>query len=191
MASDSSNGDKSATETGPAARTAAAAADPQAPVLPRQRLSAAEVSHLLDTHFPQASAEDRQIIIESITADEAVLRLKLHERHIRPGGTISGPTMFLLCDVAVYTLVLAELGKSALQAVTTNLNINFLSRPQPSDLIAKTRLLKLGRRLAVGEVEVYSDGNPNMVAHATATYAIPPKTLKVEDLEVSRQPPMR
>lgn len=144
----------------------------------RRRLTSAQVTELIDTHFPQANADGRLLLIEDIGCEEARLRLKLHERNIRPGGTISGPAMFLLCDVAVYTLVLAELGTAALQAVTTNLNINFLSRPQPRDLIAKARLIKLGRRLAVGEVELFSEGKADMVALATATYAIPPKAIQ-------------
>lgn len=139
-----------------------------------QLLTAAQVSALIDTHFPQANADGKLIIIESITDDLAVLRLKLHERNIRPGGTISGPAMFTLADVAIYTLILSRLGEAGLQAVTTNLNINFLSRPEPRDLIAKTRLIKLGRRLAVGQVELFIEGNEAMVALAMGTYAVPP-----------------
>lgn len=143
-----------------------------------QTLTAAQVSALIDTHFPQANADGKLIKIEDIADDLAILRLKLHERHIRPGGTLSGPSMFTLADVAIYTLILSRLGEAGLQAVTTNLNINFLSRPVPADLIAKARLIKLGRRLAIGQVELFSTGNDTMVALATATYAIPPEHVR-------------
>ena len=91
-----------------------------------------------------------------------------------PGGTISGPTMMGLTDFAMYVAILASIGPVPL-AVTTNLNINFLRKPAPRDLIAEARLIKLGKRLAVGEVEIYCDGEDEMVAHATATYSIPPR----------------
>jgi uncharacterized protein (TIGR00369 family) len=100
------------------------------------------------------------------------VRLVHHQRHTRPGGTISGAAMFMLADFAVYVAIIAALGEIALEAVTTNLNINFLAKPKPRDLIAEVRLIRLGRRLAGGEVEIVSDGLPDMVAHATATYAL-------------------
>lgn len=150
---------------------------PNSPAGAKALLSAEQVSAVIDEHFPQANADGKLIYIEQISADGARLRLKLHDRNIRPGGTISGPAMFLLADVSVYAAILAEQGEAGLQAVTTNLTINFLSRPQPADLISKVRLIKLGRRLAVGEVELYSEGKPQMVAHATATYAIPPQSM--------------
>ena len=102
----------------------------------------------------------------------ATLRLAYHPRHLRPGGTISGPTMFGVCDAALYVAILAEIGPVA-HAVTTNVSINFLRKPAPLDLIGKARLIKLGKRLAVGEVAIYSDGESEMVAHATGTYSIP------------------
>jgi uncharacterized protein (TIGR00369 family) len=92
---------------------------------------------------------------------------------LRPGGTISGPTMMGLTDFAMYVAILASIGPVPL-AVTTNLNINFLRKPTQKDLIADTKLIKLGKRLAVGEVQIYSEGEDEMVAHATATYSIPP-----------------
>jgi acyl-coenzyme A thioesterase PaaI-like protein len=91
---------------------------------------------------------------------------------LRPGGTISGPSMFALADVALYVAILAQIGPVGL-AVTTNMNINFLRKPPPRDLIGETRLIKLGKRLAVGEVALYSVGDPEMVAHATGAYSIP------------------
>jgi uncharacterized protein (TIGR00369 family) len=112
------------------------------------------------------------IRIEDIAPMAATLRLVHHPRHLRPGGTISGPAMFALCDVALYVAILGEIGRVE-QAVTTNVTINFLRKPEPVDLIGKAKLMKLGKRLAVGEVALYSEGESDMVAHATGTYSIP------------------
>src|SRR4029079_4808194 len=94
------------------------------------------------------------------------------KNHIRPGGTISGPTMMELADFAMYVAVFSAVGPQPL-AVTTNLNINFLRKPGKGDLIAEARLLKVGKRLAVGEVTIYSEGASEPVAHVTSTYSIP------------------
>ncbi|MGD0640675.1 MAG: PaaI family thioesterase [Roseiarcus sp.] len=110
--------------------------------------------------------------IEQIGPMSARVRLKYHADHLRPGGTISGPAMFALADVALYVAILAQIGRVPL-AVTTNLNINFLRKPAPGDLIGEARLMKLGKRLAVGEVALHSLGEAAMVAHATGTYSIP------------------
>jgi uncharacterized protein (TIGR00369 family) len=110
--------------------------------------------------------------IEDIAPMAATLRLVHHPRHLRPGGTISGPAMFALCDVALYVAILGEIGRVE-QAVTTSVTINFLRKPEPADLIGKAKLMKLGRRLAVGEVALYSEGESDMVAHAIGTYSIP------------------
>jgi acyl-coenzyme A thioesterase PaaI-like protein len=91
---------------------------------------------------------------------------------LRPGGTISGAAMFAVCDAALFVAILGEVGRVA-NAVTTSASINFLRRPEPADLIGKARLIKLGKRLAVGEVALYSEGESEMVAHATGTYSIP------------------
>ena len=104
----------------------------------------------------------------------ARMRLVFGDRHLRPGGTISGPSMFGLADVSLYAAILGSLGPVAL-AVTTNLNINFIKKPEPSDLIGEARLLKLGKRLAVGEVSIVSTVNEELVAHAVGTYSIPPR----------------
>ena len=121
--------------------------------------------------FPQAARVDTRI--ERLEPSAIRVRLPFHADHLRPGGTLSGPTLMGLADRATYLLVLAMIGPVAL-AVTTSLNINFLSKPQPRDLIADARLLKLGRRLAVAEVTLRSDGDETVVAHATVTYSIPP-----------------
>jgi uncharacterized protein (TIGR00369 family) len=112
--------------------------------------------------------------IDEISVDGAALRLAYHPDHLRPGGTISGPSMFALCDLALYVAILARIGRVEL-AVTTNVSINFLRKPEPKDLIGRARLLKLGKRLAVGEVSLFSDGETDMVAHAVGTYSIPAK----------------
>jgi len=137
-------------------------------------LSGAAVSALVDAHFPQVNEGPGAVVIELITPFETVVRMRQDARTIRPGGTVSGPAMFKLADFSVYAAILAVLGEGALQAVTTSMTMNFLMRPRPADLIARTRLIKLGRRLAVAEVELYSEGSSQMVAHATSTYALPP-----------------
>lgn len=134
----------------------------------------AGVERLIETHFPQLHAGGKLIVIESVDEHAARLRMPAGDHLLRPGGTISGPSMFLLADVAVYAALLGVNGEAALQAVTTNVTINFLSRPPPADLVASARLLKVGRRLAIGEVEIHSTVDDRLVAHATATYALPP-----------------
>jgi uncharacterized protein (TIGR00369 family) len=138
------------------------------------RLSVEQVTALVEEHFPQVQAGSGRLSIESLAPLTAVVRMAQDPRAMRPGGTIMGPAMFKLADFAVYAAILAELGAGALPAVTTSMTINFLSRPQPADLLARVRLIKLGRRLVVGEVEIFSEGAPDMVAHATSTYALPP-----------------
>jgi len=102
------------------------------------------------------------------------LCLPADERHLRPGNTISGPAMFGLVDVSFYVTLLAEIGPQAL-AVTTNVSIDFMRKPPGDrDLYAETRLLKVGRALAVGDVLVFSEGLEKPVARAGVTYSIPP-----------------
>ncbi len=137
-------------------------------------MSAAEVTEFLDREFPQLLSGHGHFVIEAVGPMSARVRLVYDERHLRPGGTLSGPSMFGLCDVSLYIAILAQIGPVAL-AVTTNLNINFLRRPQARDLVGECRLIKLGKRLAVGEVWVYPDGSGEPVAHATGTYSIPPR----------------
>ena len=110
---------------------------------------------------------------EELKSGRAIVRAPYSNEFLRPGGTISGPIMMGLADFAMYAAVLTRVGVVEL-ALTTNLNINFLHRPQPGDLLAKARLIKLGKRLAMGEVEVYVDGHEDMVAHVTSTYSLPP-----------------
>jgi len=121
--------------------------------------------------FPQVWARG-DYAIEEVGPMSATVRLNHHPDHLRPGGTISGPSMFALCDLALYVAILNEIGRVKL-AVTTNVTINFLRKPAPADLLGRAKLMKLGRRLAVGEVALYSPGQAEMVAHATGTYSIP------------------
>jgi uncharacterized protein (TIGR00369 family) len=131
------------------------------------------VSAYLIEEFPQIGI-GRNFSIEAVDSMEARVWLHYSADQLRPGGTISGPTIFALADVALYVAILAQLGQVKL-AVTTNLNINFLRKPGPADLIGEARLLKLGKRLAVGEVTIFSTQNAFVVAHATGTYSIPPR----------------
>jgi uncharacterized protein (TIGR00369 family) len=137
------------------------------------RLDAARIEALIDARFPQIHSGGRTLVIEEAGEHGARVRLTHHDRHTRPGGTVSGVAMFTLADFAVYVAIISALGEIGLDAVTTNLNINFLAKPEPRDLVAHVRLIRLGRRLAVGEAQIYSDDMPDMVAHAIATYALP------------------
>ena len=109
---------------------------------------------------------------EELKSGRATVRAPYSTEFLRPGGTISGPIMMGLADFAMYAAVLTRVGVVEL-ALTTNFNINFLHPPKPGDLLAKARLIKLGKRLAMGEVEVYVDGHEDMVAHVTSTYSLP------------------
>jgi uncharacterized protein (TIGR00369 family) len=131
-----------------------------------------EVEAFLDEVFPQRNEARGASVIEEVGPLFARVRRVHDARDLRPGGTISGPAMMGLADLALYVAILANIGPVAL-AVTTNLSFNFLRKPQPRDLIAECRLLKLGKRLAVGEVALRSDGDPEIVCHATGTYSIP------------------
>lgn len=136
------------------------------------RLTADEVAAFLDEVFPQQAGVYRVAAVGSMTA---VLTQAIDDRHLRPGGTVSGPTMFAIADCAFYVAVLAMIGREAL-TVTTSLTINFLRKPPAADLRAEARILKLGRTLVTGDVLVRSAGAAEPVAHATATYAVPPAT---------------
>ncbi|WP_375262281.1 PaaI family thioesterase [Palleronia sp.] len=122
--------------------------------------------------FPQVAQD---FTVERV--DDAGIRVRMNvgERHLRPGGTVSGPSIFALADVGVYLLILSRLGPVAL-AVTTNCSIDFMRKPAAAtDLVAEARLLKLGRVLAVGDVLIHSEGTEVPVARASLTYSIPPR----------------
>jgi uncharacterized protein (TIGR00369 family) len=132
-----------------------------------------ELESFLAAEFPQVFNSESGLAIEAVWDGGCRVRQAFHELSLRPGGTISGPTMMALADFAMYVAVLAGIGPVPL-AVTINLNINFLRKPAQRDLLAEARLLRLGRRLATGEVTIRSDGEELPVAHVTSTYSIPP-----------------
>lgn len=115
------------------------------------------------------------LVVERFEAGRVIVRLPYQDLLLRPGGTICGPAMMALADVTLYGVVLSLIGPVEL-AVTSDLNIHFLRKPRPGDLLAEGSILKLGRVLAVGQVELRSEGDPAVVAHVTATYAIPAST---------------
>lgn len=133
------------------------------------QLSTEELTEFLEEVFPQIRGEAS---IEAVGPLTARMRLHVAERHLRPGGTVSGPAMFMLADVSFYVAVLAMIGREPL-TVTTTLTINFLRKPPLADLIGEARILKLGRSLATGDVLLRSAADPKPVAHATCSYAIP------------------
>ncbi len=137
-------------------------------------MTVGELERFLAMEFPQVFHPASGLVIEAVWDRGCRVRQIYSASSIRPGGTISGPTMMALADFAMYVGVLSAIGPVPL-AVTTNLNINFLRKPEPRDLLAEARLLKLGRRLAVGEVVIRSEGIAEAVAHVTSTYSIPPQ----------------
>lgn len=130
-----------------------------------------ELTAFMFAQFPQMAPE---FTIDALTGDGLVLRMQTSDRHLRPGGTVSGPTMFGLADCAFYLATLSRIGPVAL-AVTTNCSIDFMRKPEPGALVADARILKLGRMLSVGDVVIRGDGDPRALARASLTYAIPPK----------------
>lgn len=134
-------------------------------------LAAADIDAIIRQVMPVST--DNGFRVEAVEANVVVCRMVYDAGQLRPGGTVSGPTMMALADFAMYAAVMARLGRLEM-AVTQNLNINFLKRPAPADLIACVEALKMGRRTVVMDVKIYSDGNPEMVAHATGTYSLPP-----------------
>jgi uncharacterized protein (TIGR00369 family) len=136
-------------------------------------LTARELEERLAAEFPEAFHADSGLAILSVHHGAARVRLVPQDKATRPGGTISGPTLMMLADVAMYIALLGSIGWVPL-AVTTNLNISFLKKPALGALIAECRLLKLGKTLAVGVVSICSEGDDDPVAHATSTYSIPP-----------------
>jgi uncharacterized protein (TIGR00369 family) len=135
-------------------------------------MTVAAIERFLAAEFPQVFHPASGLAIEAVWERGCRVRQRFRADTIRPGGTVSGPTMMALADFAMYVAVLAAIGPVPL-AVTVNLNINFLRKPGPSDLTAEARLLKLGKRLATGEVIIRVNGAAEPVAHATSTYSIP------------------
>lgn len=137
-------------------------------------LSVPELHDFLVREFPQVANDFEVLNVEPMRLQ---MRLDPSERHLRPGGTISGPTLFSLADCSVYLAIIAHVGPEAL-AVTTNASIDFMRKPASGKaLIADVELLKLGRVLAVGDVAIRSTGSDHIVARATLTYSRPPKAV--------------
>lgn len=131
-------------------------------------VSKMEMEAFFSKEFPQAG-----FVIESFDEGSVTIRRKVDEGDLRPGGTVSGPTMMGLADCAIYAAILREIGLVAL-AVTTSLNINFLRKPvADKDILGVCKILKLGKTLAIGEVTIYSEGDDRPIAHSVGTYSIP------------------
>lgn len=136
------------------------------------QMDAAALNAFLAAEFPQLRSD---FTVLDATEQLLVARLHVTDAHLRPGGTVSGPSMFALADVAVYCALLSRIGPVA-RAVTTNAGIDFMRKPAAGrDLRADCRILKLGRSLAVAEAMIFSEGEPEAVARCSMTYAIPPK----------------
>jgi acyl-coenzyme A thioesterase PaaI-like protein len=140
-----------------------------APVEPRIRLTASEITAFLTEVFPGAM---ERFVIEDVQPMRARVRMKFDDLQLRPGGTISGPSLMTLADTGLWVALLAMIGREPL-SVTSHLDIDFLRKPAPSDVIAQTVLHKIGKRLAVGDVIMYSAGEDVPCARASVTYAIP------------------
>lgn len=135
------------------------------------KISVADFQALIGSELPLVDLFG--ITTERLGRGDAVMRMRFNEALVRPGGTVAGPALMALADVTMYGVVLSLIGRVEL-AVTTSLTINFLRKPPPADILAEGRILKLGKRLAVGEVLLYSEGAADLVAHVTGTYSIPP-----------------
>ena len=132
-------------------------------------MSKVDLENFLEKEFPQVSNNFK---ILNTKPNYLSMLMHISDEHLRPGGTVSGPTMFLLADVSFYLATLSMIGPKSL-TVTTNCSINFLRKPNISDLISETRVLKIGKTLSVGDVLIYSNGIKEPVAHASLTYSIP------------------
>ena len=138
------------------------------------RITLDEVAEIIAKELPWAV--DMGMMVERIDRGACRVRLPYRPQFVRPGGTVAGPLLMGLADFAVYIAVLSVIGRVEL-AVTTSLNCNFLRRPKPQDVIGEARMLKVGKRLAYGEVSLFTEGEEGEgpVAHVTATYSIPPE----------------
>lgn len=130
----------------------------------------AEIVEFLIREFPQSKC-----VVQEIGNSSATVKHQVGADELRPGGTVSGPVLMTVADVAIYAALLGEIGIVPL-AVTTSLTINFLRKPSPNrSIIGVCKLIKVGRSLAVGNVDLYSEGTDELVAHAVGTYSIPPR----------------
>ncbi len=135
------------------------------------KMTIGELEEFLAREFPQVSDE---YAIEALSPGSISVRLKVQERHLRPGATVSGPSLFALADVSVYLATLSLIGPEAL-TVTTSCNIDFMRKPvKGADILAEARILKKGRVLVVADVMMFSEGAAEPAARASMTYSIPP-----------------
>ena len=132
-------------------------------------MSKIDLENFLEKEFPQVSNNFK---ILNTKPNSLSMLMHISDEHLRPGGTVSGPTMFLLADVSFYLATLSMIGPKSL-TVTTNCSINFLRKPNISNLVSESRVLKIGKTLSVGDVLIYSKGIKEPVAHASLTYSIP------------------
>lgn len=139
------------------------------------KLTVGEIEAHFARDFPQGDFGPKGLFkIERVGMGSALVRMRASDSVLRPGGTVSGSSMMTLADATMYVAILASIGWVPL-AVTTSLNINFLKKPKAGDVLADCKLLKLGKRLTVGEIAIRSEGDEEIVAHSTATYSIPPQ----------------
>jgi uncharacterized protein (TIGR00369 family) len=138
-------------------------------------LSIAELERMIDEIFPEIHYGARTLTIEALTDRGCRVRLAAHAKNLRPGGTVSGPAMFTLADYGIYVAILARFGVEDAQAVTTNMTMNFMSRPEPGDILGEMALLKVGKRQIVADAHLRS-ASGMLVAHAIATYARPQRS---------------
>jgi len=142
--------------------------------VPAPVLNADELNAYIKEIYPQILDQYPGHHVVEVSPGKVVVRMDTDERHIRAGGTVSGPTLFSLADMGGYACVLSHVGREAL-AVTTNLNINFMRKAEPGSLFAHCNILKLGKRLMVFDCTITAGSSDDIIAHATGTYAIPPR----------------
>lgn len=130
----------------------------------------AEIAAFLEAEFPQTKCT-----VDAVGNFGATVRHPVSRAELRPGGTVSGPVLMAVADVALYVAIMGEIGIVPL-VVSTSLTVNFMRKPSPNAaIVAVCKLMKLGKNLAVGEVTLYSEGLVEPVAHAVGTYSIPPR----------------
>ncbi|PWJ85829.1 uncharacterized protein (TIGR00369 family) [Pseudaminobacter salicylatoxidans] len=138
------------------------------------QMTAAEVNDLLRSVYPQLNDEFASYEAIDVFAGGCTVRLNALDRHLRPGGTVSGPSLFTLADIGGYVCALTHAGPDAL-SVTTNLNINFVRKAEAGPILGHCRILKMGKKLMVFDVDIVAGRDHHTIAHATGTYSIPPK----------------
>jgi uncharacterized protein (TIGR00369 family) len=132
-------------------------------------LSADAVERVIHDSIPHVAANG--VTVESVGTGTARVRFPYQPWMLRPGNVLSGPALFLAADVAMFAVLLAHAGKD-LKAVTSDLTMHFLNKAEIGDITAEAKLLKVGRRLAVMEVSLFTAGDPTLVAHVTGSYVL-------------------